>query len=112
LAFIICVIFARFILLGIVLLLYLLAGAIIFMLLERDEEQRLASKYWDYYENFEQRLGNGSIRMIDVVEFMEFYGVVRDAGVINSTRARWDFMGSFHFVSTIVSTIGKYTYWQ
>jgi hypothetical protein len=34
------------------------------------------------------------------------YGNASAIGVINKRR-RWDFPGSFHFVGTIVSTIGK-----
>lgn len=39
-------------------------------------------------------------------ELLSAYGNASAAGVINKRR-RWDFSGSFHFVGTIVSTIGE-----
>jgi len=31
-------------------------------------------------------------------------------GFMDGTRTRWDFSGSFYFVSTVVSTIGRQTF--
>lgn len=42
-----------------------------------------------------------------VDELLQAHNKASSAGIINKRR-RWDFPGSFHFVGTIVSTIGKH----
>lgn len=134
---------ARFLLLAIVLLLYMLAGAVIFQYLEADAETKMARDFWRVYADFrrhychllqnQQSVANSATpsataassanssasaeqqhsQQDDLEDGMErvhqllyAYGNATTAGIIHK-RKRWDFAGSFHFVGTIVSTIGK-----
>ncbi|XP_046610141.1 potassium channel subfamily K member 13-like [Neodiprion virginianus] len=97
---------ARFVLLAGVLAAYMLAGAALFQRLEADLEVRQAAEFWRVYHNFrKQHLQPGSEAVHRLHELLSAYGNASSAGIINKRR-RWDFPGSFHFVGTIVSTIG------
>ncbi|KAK9307875.1 hypothetical protein QLX08_001939 [Tetragonisca angustula] len=97
---------ARFILLFGVLAVYMLAGAIIFQQLEADLEVRQTAEFWRVYHTFQRyHLQSGPIALQRLNELLYAYGNASSSGVINKSR-RWDFLGSFHFVGTIVSTIG------
>ncbi|CAG0888936.1 unnamed protein product [Darwinula stevensoni] len=97
---------ARFLLLGVVLIIYLLSGALLFQFLEQDEEVRMRKRYWEAYDHFLSRFEQNQASMSDVEVLMEAYSQAKVSGMLNGTRPRWDFLGSFHFVATIVSTIG------
>ncbi|XP_043505944.1 potassium channel subfamily K member 13-like [Polistes fuscatus] len=97
---------ARFILLAIVLAAYMLAGATLFQILEGDLEIRQAAEFWRVYHAFRKHHLRGSpLALQRLHELLYAYGNASSAGIINKRR-RWDFPGSFHFVGTIVSTIG------
>ncbi|XP_076766103.1 potassium channel subfamily K member 13-like [Xylocopa sonorina] len=97
---------ARFILLFIVLAIYMLAGAALFQRLEADLEVRQAAEFWRVYHTFRRHyVKNGPIAFQRLDELLYAYGNASSSGIINKSR-RWDFPGSFHFVGTIVSTIG------
>ncbi|CAD1479627.1 unnamed protein product, partial [Heterotrigona itama] len=96
---------ARFILLFGVLAVYMLAGAAIFQQLEADLEVRQTAEFWRVYHTFQTyHLQGGPIALQRLNELLYAYGNASSSGVINKSR-RWDFLGSFHFVGTIVSTI-------
>jgi hypothetical protein len=138
---------ARFLLLAIVLVLYMLAGAALFQYLESDAELRMTREFWRIYSDFRRHYlfllmqvanstgshGNGTnctscdeavqdssqeqqiasecivhneMYMNRVHQLLYAYGNATSAGIIHKRR-RWDFPGSFHFVGTIVSTIGE-----
>ncbi|KAG7213420.1 hypothetical protein KM043_002705 [Ampulex compressa] len=97
---------ARFILLAVVLAAYMLAGAVLFQRLEADLEIRQAAEFWRVYHAFRRHHLRGSpLALRRLHELLYAYGNATSSGVINKRR-RWDFQGSFHFVGTIVSTIG------
>ncbi|XP_014468067.1 PREDICTED: potassium channel subfamily K member 13-like [Dinoponera quadriceps] len=97
---------ARFILLAVVLVAYMLAGAVLFQRLESDFETRQAAEFWRVYHAFRRHHLRGSPSALQRLhELLYAYGNASTTGIINKRR-RWDFPGSFHFVGTIVSTIG------
>ncbi|XP_011866556.1 PREDICTED: potassium channel subfamily K member 13-like isoform X2 [Vollenhovia emeryi] len=97
---------ARIVLLAVVLAAYMLAGAALFQRLESDLEIRQATEFWRVYHAFRRHHLRGSpLALQRLHELLYAYGNASATGVINKRR-RWDFPGSFHFVGTIVSTIG------
>ncbi|XP_071646628.1 potassium channel subfamily K member 13-like [Temnothorax longispinosus] len=97
---------ARIILLAVVLAAYMLAGAALFQRLESDLEIRQATEFWRVYHAFRRHHLRGSPLAVQRLhELLYAYGNASATGIINKRR-RWDFSGSFHFVGTIVSTIG------
>ena len=96
---------ARFILLFVVLLLYMFAGAFLFMSLEQENEQREKQNFQTYLEEFYTR--NPGINRTELEALLKRYGAAEAAGYVGNKRARWDFSGSFYFVGTVISTIGR-----
>ncbi|XP_076239929.1 potassium channel subfamily K member 13-like [Calliopsis andreniformis] len=97
---------ARFILLFVVLAVYMLAGAALFQRLEADLEVRQTAEFWRVYHTFRRHhLQSTPVALQRLDELLYAYGNASSSGIINKSR-RWDFPGSFHFVGTIVSTIG------
>ncbi|XP_071353215.1 potassium channel subfamily K member 13 [Trachinotus anak] len=94
----------RFYLLGVLIALYMLAGAAIFSSLERPAELQ-AHQLW------ERRLSDFShehkISCEDLKHLLRHYEEARTAGIrAERGRALWDIPGAFYFVGTVVSTIG------
>ena len=98
---------ARFLLLFFVMLLYILLGAGIFSLLEHDNEMAQRKDYQSRVRRFLSTYP--SVNKSDLDELLEKHNEAATAGFVDEFRTRWDFSGSFHFVSTVVSTIGKQT---
>ncbi|XP_044733394.1 potassium channel subfamily K member 13-like [Chrysoperla carnea] len=124
---------ARFLLLALVLVIYMVIGATVFQYLESDLEIRQAHAFWDQYLQFcshyiEIHNRDDVVDMLSVASssstlsatdnvdeqliknkrlhsLLYAYGNATATGIIHKRR-RWDFAGSFHFVGTIVSTIG------
>ena len=96
---------ARFILLFIVMVIYMLTGATVFMLLERDKELEDRNQYHHEYESFLDAYP--CVSRTDLQSLLDYHHEAASAGILNTTRERWDFSGSFYFVGTVVSTIGK-----
>ncbi|KZC14093.1 PREDICTED: potassium channel subfamily K member 13-like [Dufourea novaeangliae] len=97
---------SRFILLFGLLTVYMLAGAALFQRLEADLEIQQAAEFWRVYHTFRRHhLQSGPVALQRLDELLYAYGNASSSGIINKSR-RWDFPGSFHFVGTIVSTIG------
>jgi hypothetical protein len=133
---------ARFLLLAIVLVLYMLAGAALFQYLEGEAELRMVHEFWRIYSDFrrhyllllmqvgnntgvhgneinctsgtetndddpqQQNSSQGAPDMDKLHQLLYAYGNATSVGIIHKRR-RWDFAGSFHFVGTVVSTIGE-----
>lgn len=96
---------ARFFLLFLLIAIYMLAGAALFSSLERPAEL-LAHRLW------ERRLNDFSqghnITVANLKSLLSHYEEARTAGIrTEKGRALWDIPGSFYFVGTVVSTIGK-----
>ncbi|XP_046387665.1 potassium channel subfamily K member 13-like [Ischnura elegans] len=96
---------ARFLLLAVVMVIYMVAGAGLFQYLEEESELRAGRDFRRMYRDFQRRLENCTVDMVGVRELLNAYGKAKVAGSLGRRR-RWDFPGSFHFVGTIVSTIG------
>lgn len=96
---------ARFILLFVVLLLYMFAGAFLFMSLEQENEQKEKQDFQNYLEEFYNR--NPDVNKTELEGLLKRYGAAETAGYVGNKRPRWDFSGSFYFVGTVISTIGK-----
>ena len=86
-------------------IIYMCLGATIFMLLEQDnalKDQRL------YYETLEDFINAyPCVNMSDLEVLLDMHAEASSAGLLKTDRPRWDFSGSFYFVGTVVSTIGK-----
>lgn len=96
---------ARFILLAIVMVLYMLSGAALFAALERDNELEEKRTYRQHIDNFKSKypLVNES----DLQLLLDVHSQAESAGFVGNKRPRWDFSGAFYFVGTVVSTIGE-----
>ncbi|MBN3294832.1 potassium channel subfamily K member 13a [Amia ocellicauda] len=95
---------ARFLLLALLIVLYLLCGAAVFSALEHPKEKQAKERWVQRFDNFTQRynLSRGELE-----NFLRFYEEANVAGIrVDSIRPRWDFTGAFYFVGTVVSTIG------
>ncbi|XP_048830689.1 potassium channel subfamily K member 13-like [Brienomyrus brachyistius] len=95
---------ARFLLLALLIILYLLCGAAVFSALEQPKEKQAKEKWTQRFEHFTSKhnLSRG-----DLEKFLRFYEEANLAGVrVDALRPRWDFTGAFYFVGTVVSTIG------
>ena len=97
---------ARFLLLAVFMVSYMCLGATIFMLLERDKELEDKAYYSALYENFTATYPNVSESELKLL--LSVHADASAAGLLGQ-RDRWDFSGSFYFVGTVVSTIGKVT---
>ncbi|AWO98974.1 putative potassium channel subfamily K member 13-like [Scophthalmus maximus] len=92
-----------FYLLGVLIALYMLAGAAVFSSLERPAELQ-AHQLW------ENRLRDFShehrVSCEDLKHLLSLYEEARTAGIrTKQGRALWDISGAFYFVGTVVSTI-------
>lgn len=96
---------ARFVLLAVLIVVYLLCGAAVFSAIEQPGERQAQAKWRARFDNFSQKYSlNASV----LRDFLAEYELAYVNGVrIGDIRSRWDFSGAFYFVSTVVSTIGK-----
>ncbi|MCJ8737218.1 hypothetical protein PDJAM_G00021500 [Pangasius djambal] len=95
---------ARFAMLALLILVYLVCGAAVFSALERPEEEQAKGRWARSFDLF-SRKHNVSRRELE--GFLRAYEEATGAGIrVDRPRARWDFQGAFYFVGTVVSTIG------
>lgn len=103
---------ARFLLLGVVLMLYMLLGALVFQAFEEDNERRDRQNHINRYnksmEELRKAVADQNVNMTQVEELLYIWGNMTADGHKVEGRWLWDFAGSFHFVYTVVSTIGEY----
>ncbi|XP_052827748.1 potassium channel subfamily K member 13 [Octopus bimaculoides] len=95
---------ARFLLLFIVMMGYLMFGAGIFMILESPNEEAERIKINASVEAFLERYPEAN--RTDLELLLLEYAHASAAGFVESKATRWDYVGSFYFVGTVVSTIG------
>lgn len=95
----------RFLLLGVVMLAYMAAGAALFQWLEHATEAEDAARYWRLHAEFLDKY-NGTVDRGDLDALLWEYGNASASGIIHK-RPRWDYSGAFYFVGTVVSTIGE-----
>ncbi|GCC40562.1 hypothetical protein chiPu_0024598, partial [Chiloscyllium punctatum] len=94
---------ARFALLALFILLYLVSGAAVFSAIERPRELRAQTAWNRKLSNF-TRCHN--ISLLELGAFLREYEEAIVTGIrVDSLRPRWDFTGAFYFVGTVVSTI-------
>lgn len=95
----------RFVLLALLIVAYLTAGATIFSAIESPSEAE-AQHRWNWtLQNFSQIF---NISLPELRAFLKSYEAAMAAGIrADAVRPRWDFTGAFYFVGTVVSTIGK-----
>ncbi|XP_077360458.1 potassium channel, subfamily K, member 13 isoform X2 [Festucalex cinctus] len=95
---------ARFFLLAVLILLYLLCGAAIFSALEHPFELRARRLWRQQLDNFTRWY---NVHPKDLHTLLRQYEVANGAGIrMDALRPRWDFSGAFYFVGTVISTIG------
>uniref|UniRef100_A0A0L8HLS0 Potassium channel domain-containing protein n=1 Tax=Octopus bimaculoides TaxID=37653 RepID=A0A0L8HLS0_OCTBM len=94
---------ARFLLLFIVMMGYLMFGAGIFMILESPNEEAERIKINASVEAFLERYPEAN--RTDLELLLLEYAHASAAGFVESKATRWDYVGSFYFVGTVVSTI-------
>lgn len=99
---------SRIVLLGCIIGLYVLFGAMIVKKFEQPFEKRLLRYYWKMYEEFGAKLMNGSAEIDELDSLLYAYGNMTSALGTSGRHEKWDFLGSVYFVFTIVSTIGTY----
>uniref|UniRef100_A0A8C2FDS9 Potassium channel, subfamily K, member 13b n=1 Tax=Cyprinus carpio TaxID=7962 RepID=A0A8C2FDS9_CYPCA len=96
---------ARFLMLALLIIIYLLCGAAVFSALEHPKE-KLAKERWA--QRIEQFTHKYNLSQDDLKNFLRNYEEANVAGIrVDATRPRWDFAGAFYFVGTVVSTIGE-----
>ncbi|XP_067830840.1 potassium channel subfamily K member 13-like [Heptranchias perlo] len=95
---------ARFALLALFILLYLLCGAAVFSAIERPAELRAQRAWGRKLANFTY---SHNLSRTELTTFLKEYEEASVAGIrVDVLRPRWDFTGAFYFVGTVVSTIG------
>ncbi|CAN7994083.1 unnamed protein product [Ixodes pacificus] len=97
---------ARFVLLAVVLLVYMLLGAAMFMTLEREREVEARDRYGRVLRDFWLKY-NGTVDPDDLRRLLEEHGNASARNLLPEKGPRWDFGGAFYFVGTVVSTIGE-----
>lgn len=111
-AFILKVDNARFLLLALLLVLYMLLGALVFEACEEETERRERNDYISRYTaslaQLSVDIATQNVSLSQVEDLLYIWGNMTDAGHKLEGRRLWDFAGSFHFVYTVVSTIGEY----
>ena len=95
----------RFALLSVVMVNYMLAGAALFMLIEQPKEEEERQAYQNSMLGFLSR--HPSVNRSELDKLLSEYAQAAENGLLDSQRSRWDFAGSFYFVGTVVSTIGR-----
>lgn len=96
---------ARFLLLALFIVLYLLCGAAVFSALEQPKEREAKERWAQRFEHFIQKY---NLSKKDLNNFLRNYEEANVAGIrVDAIRPRWDFTGAFYFVGTVVSTIGE-----
>ncbi|XP_065210132.1 potassium channel subfamily K member 13-like [Planococcus citri] len=101
---------SRIVVLGCILALYVVVGAVIIRKFEHPFEKRLLRNYWKMYEEFGDKLINGTAQIDELNSLLYAYGNVTSSLGVPGKHERWNFLGSLYFVVTIVSTIGYGTY--
>nr|XP_040017226.1 potassium channel subfamily K member 13-like isoform X2 [Gasterosteus aculeatus aculeatus] len=95
---------ARFLLLALFIIIYLLCGAAVFSALEQPKEREAKERWAQRFDHFSQR---HNLSKKDLKNFLRNYEEANLAGIrVDTVRPRWDFTGAFYFVGTVVSTIG------
>ncbi|KAK7084811.1 Potassium channel subfamily K member 12, partial [Halocaridina rubra] len=99
---------ARFFLLALVLLLYMVTGALIFQAFEErfelGERQRHRTAFNKSLQMIQGGIAHQNLTLQQVEQLLYIWGNMTGGGYF-SGRRKWDFAGSFHFVYTVVSTI-------
>lgn len=96
---------ARFLLLALFIIVYLLCGAAVFSALEQPKEREAKERWAQRFEHFSQKY---NLSKKDLSNFLRNYEEANVAGIrVDTIRPRWDFTGAFYFVGTVVSTIGE-----
>ena len=96
---------ARFVMLALLIIIYLLCGAAVFSALEHPKEKQAKEKWAQRFEQFSQR---HNLTKSDLEKFLRHYEEANVAGIrVDMLRPRWDFTGAFYFAGTVVSTIGE-----
>ncbi|KRY38584.1 Translation initiation factor IF-2, mitochondrial [Trichinella spiralis] len=100
----------RMVLLAILLVIYLVIGAMLFSVIERKQEALERLLYSEKLERFKMQhcTTGGGLTLVNcsaLDELLEMRGKMSAAGM-SEHRSSWDFFGSFYFVSTVVTTIG------
>ncbi|KRZ69166.1 Translation initiation factor IF-2, mitochondrial, partial [Trichinella papuae] len=99
----------RMLLLAVLLVIYLVIGAMLFSVIERKQEALERLVYSEKLEHFKmQHCTTGGLTLVNcsaLDELLEMRGKMSAAGM-SEHRSSWDFFGSFYFVSTVVTTIG------
>ncbi|CAN9507642.1 unnamed protein product [Ophioblennius macclurei] len=95
---------ARFLLLALFIVVYLLCGAAVFSALEQPKEREAKERWEQRFEHFSHKY---NLSKKDLSNFLRNYEEANVAGIrVDTIRPRWDFTGAFYFVGTVVSTIG------
>ncbi|NWX60726.1 KCNKD protein, partial [Promerops cafer] len=95
---------ARFLLLAVLIVLYMLCGAAVFSAIELPTEREAKELWEERLENFTRR---HNLSRAELRHFLREYEEASVAGIrVDDIRPRWDFTGAFYFVGTVVSTIG------
>ena len=102
---------ARFILLILFLVTYILVGAVIFSKVESEKENEERESYIKIFNDFKYKYINLSEPLNEsaLLDMLNNYTYAKIKGIMPEQRPRWDFPGAFYFVATVVSTIGEYS---
>ncbi|CAI5453569.1 unnamed protein product [Caenorhabditis angaria] len=97
---------ARFVLICLILIIYLLFGASLFNWLEREHEVEQKIEFDEKMQNYRDKFcGDKNETSCDFDAFVEFISNGASTGLLSS-RERFDYLGSLFFSATVISTIG------
>ncbi|XP_061424336.1 potassium channel subfamily K member 12-like [Lethenteron reissneri] len=96
---------ARFALLALLIVCYMLFGAAVFSALERPAEEEARRRWCSRLSNFTRTHGVSAVAMEELLRDYEAASLQAAVGA-DELKPRWDFSGAFYFVGTVVSTIG------
>ncbi|XP_066915487.1 uncharacterized protein [Clytia hemisphaerica] len=82
---------------------YLVIGALIFQLLESDNEKELRKKYYELFRDLKR---NYNLTKTLMKEIMRVHKEACSIGLMNQASDKWSFAGSFYFAGTVLTTIG------
>lgn len=88
-----------------VLLLYMLLGGFLFQFLESENEAKSIERYVELFTRLQTK---NNISMDLMYQIVQTHEQACEIGQESQENRKWDFVGSFYFSGTVITTIGTY----